>query len=122
MRPYEEIEAGARPQRPFSNHTEWEIWSARWCERCANDTPAKVDRDEGCPLILVALMGKTPAEWLEQDVHVYQCIEFRDRDNGPGPEPQPIPDPPGQGTLLPRDPYEGARMYAGLRPAEVPTQ
>lgn len=123
MRSYAEIMAGARDQSPFSNHTEWEIWSARWCERCANDTPEKVDRGEGCPLILAALMRKTPAEWLDDDehTHTYRCIEFRHQGDGPDPEPQPIPDPPGQGTLLPREPYEGPRMYAGVRPAEVRT-
>lgn len=57
---------------PFSNGFEWDHWSAHWCERCVhNDT---------CPLIEVALMNLTPAEWLEIDrlslPNRYACTEF----------------------------------------------
>lgn len=120
MRSLEVIEAAALPGSPFSNSTDWEIWSYNWCERCRNDSPALVDKGEGCPLILVALMGKRPSEWLDGECpSKYTCVEFRDQNDGPGPEPQPIPDPPGQETLLDREPYEGVRMFAGVRNEEV---
>lgn len=122
MRTLDEIDAAAVDGFPFSNHTDWEIWSYNWCERCRNDSPALIDQGKGCPLILVALMGKRPTEWLDgEGPSKYTCVEFRSEDDGPGPEPQPIPDPPGQATLLPREPYQGVRMYAGVaqKPAEV---
>lgn len=125
MRTFEEIMAGGRPEPAFSNHTEWELWSYNWCDRCRNDSPEMVDRGEGCPIILAALCQVTPSEWLEQSgpsVDRYHCVEFRDReDPGPPPEPQPIPDPPGQLTLLPREPYEAVRMFEGVSRELVPS-
>jgi hypothetical protein len=121
MRTPDEIQAGARPGSPFSNGTEGVAWSAQWCGRpCAHD--AAFQRDEpgadGCPLLLVALTGSTPAEWLEQpfDEHGpyaanrYHCVEFQSEGDGPGPEPVAVPDPPGQGELWPRGPFEATRM------------
>jgi len=60
------------------------------------------------------------ANWCDRCIHDdLRCIEFRDKDN-PGPsEPQPIPDPPGQELLLPREPFEGARMFVRRTPVEV---
>lgn len=44
------------------------------CERCTND------EDEGCPLVLVAMMERTPAEWNLKDRSdlggQYECTEF----------------------------------------------
>lgn len=132
MRNYSDVFEAARAERPFSNSTQWEVWSYRWCERCLNDP---VDPDEqamnGCPLILVALNDRTPAEWMEQPPNesgdYFHCVEFRERgedDDDDGPpepvEPQPIPDPPGQQVLFPREPYEGVRMFADLVPAAEP--
>jgi hypothetical protein len=115
MRTDDEIMAGAQPGSPFSNGTEGYGWQSRWCGRpCAHD--AAFQRDErgatGCPLLLVALTGSTPSEWLRQPAGSpdrYHCIEFRAEGDGPA-GPQPIPDPPGQGALLPREPYEAVRM------------
>lgn len=120
MRDYDEAYAAARDRPAFSNGTEGECWMENWCARCVNDSPELVNQGKGCPLILVALMGRTPSEWLEQDStngyslsDGYHCIEFRDRDDpGSGREPVPTPDPPGQLTLLPAEPYRGIRMYA----------
>lgn len=101
MRTYEEAEAAARPGSPFSNSTEHEIWSARWCDRCANDTPAMVDRGEGCPLVLIALLGKTPAEWTRKGLSSYRCAEFVDvRDVSLPPRRQPHEEIPGQEALV----------------------
>lgn len=118
MRTYDEAFEAARDGSPFSNHTEWEVWSYNWCERCLNDSPELVDKGKGCPLIMVALMRRTPSEWLEQDGFSlgdqYHCVEFRDED-GPGDtEPKPIPDPPGQLTMWPREPFEGVRMLTQI--------
>lgn len=127
MRTYQEIEATARDVSPFSNGTEWEIWAANWCWRpCMNPVeanwqryedgkgPAPEDFPGGCPLILVAMMGKTPSEWIEQPDNGYQndyhCIEFRDEE-GDGGEPEPVPDPPGMIELFPR-PEPTTRMLA----------
>lgn len=118
MRTYQEIMTDARDVRPFSNGTHWEIWAANWCWKpCMNSAEANWQRYEagegpepedfpgGCPLILAAMMGKTPLEWLEQPDDGYQtdyhCIEFRDEEDGGG-EPQPIPDPPDMDALFPR--------------------
>jgi len=43
----------------FSNGFEGDAWMDRWCYRCRHE--------EDCPLILVAMVGSTPAEWKEQD-------------------------------------------------------
>lgn len=124
MRTYNEIMNTARDGSPFSNGTEWEIWAANWCWRpCMNPVEAAWQRYEegqgpeptefpgGCPLILAAMMGKTPTEWLEQPDNSpdrFHCIEFRDEE-GDGQEPQPVPDPPGMIELFPR-PDARARM------------
>lgn len=122
---YDEAFARAREMSPFSNGTEGYAWMENNCERCIHDRPHRDGTDpQGCPLILVALMGRTPIEWMQQDGHrlgdQYHCLYFRDEDD-PGPdEPTPIPDPPGQLTLCPREPYERpARMFAGTKPVEV---
>jgi hypothetical protein len=114
VRTFDEAMAAARGGSPFSNNTAWEIWSYNWCDRCVHDKGTRDGTDEcGCPLVTVALCGKTPSEWLEKDplaLDRYTCVEFRDEDD-PGPsEPQPVPDPPGQELLLPREPYEATRM------------
>lgn len=116
---YDEAMKTSREGSPFSNGTEGYAWLENWCGRCINDKPAREgDEANGCPLVLVALLGRTPVEWVDQwDGKSpfplgdnYHCILFRDEDDGPDPEPKPIPDPPGQLTLAPREPYEAARM------------
>lgn len=101
MRTYEEAEAAARDGSPFSNGTEGEQWMARNCHRCANDTPDMVDRGEGCPLVLIALLGKTPAEWTRTGLSSYRCAEFIDvRQVSLPPRRHPHEEIPGQEALV----------------------
>ena len=79
MLDYDKALSTARPGRAFSNGTEWEIWSGRWCDDCANDI------NEDCPLIALAMFGEvTPAEWVEIEPlsreRRYECIEFIPRE------------------------------------------
>lgn len=110
MRTSEQISADAAAERPFSNHTEWEIWAdaGRGCYDCANDDP---DRNKYCPILTAALPKGWPAEWTRR-THTWQagdasgtydvvdeCTEFEERthwpgdgddpDNGPPPPPAP---------------------------------
>lgn len=109
-------------QMPFSNSTEGCAFQANWCDRCIHDKPAREDRyEDACGILLLALTGKTPGEWIEQEwgesgppVDRYHCIEFRDEDDGPPPSTEPQPTPPGQGELLPMEPYVGTRMFADV--------
>ncbi|WP_406168971.1 hypothetical protein [Streptomyces sp. NBC_00996] len=124
MRTYDEAFAAARDESTFSNSSQWEVWSAKNCDRCIHDKPARQGDDgNGCPLILVALMDKRPAEWLtqteEQEIFAdYTCTEFRGEDD-PDPNPRPVPTPDGQGELLPREPFEGHRMLTPLEPTDA---
>lgn len=121
MRTFEEAMSDARDRPAFSNGTEGYGWMDANCDRCIHDKPSRQGRaEDGCPLILVTLLDKTPIEFLdgprnEQGLYgiadQYHCIEFRDEDEGPSPEPTPIPDPPGQGLLLPREDYEAPLMF-----------
>lgn len=121
---YDRLYEESRKGSPFSNSDEGYGWMANWCDHCINDKPARNGDDtNGCPLILVALMDRTPIQWLDQkrltpdgrmyELHSradqYHCIEYRHEDDGPA-DPRPIPTPPGQGELLPREPFEGYRM------------
>lgn len=140
MRSYAEIEATARDQRAFSNGTEWEMWAANWCwVPCRNPAEAAWQRYEegkrktaptefpgGCPLILCALNGKTPTEWLDQwrdgepyPADRYHCIEFRGPDDGGDPQPRPKREPPGMDGLFPR-PQRAVRMLKQPEPIGVP--
>lgn len=110
---YDQAWASAREGSPFSNSGEGECWMANNCHRCVNDNP---DDGEGCDLVLVALLGRTPVEWTPNRPgslgEQYRCMYFRDEEDGHGgdPEPHPIPDPPGQLTIAPREPFEASRM------------
>lgn len=124
MPAYADAFARAVDEPAFSNGDEGYAWMDAWCARCVNDGYGTGSEQPQCPLIDVALNGRTPIEWFPQgDQHVgwrlgdtYHCLMFRDRDDPGGREPEPVPDPPGQLTLLPREPYEGTRMYAETRP------
>lgn len=130
MRSYREIFETARDTPAFSNGTEWEIWAANWCwAPCQNPAELAWQRYEegkrktapkefpgGCPLILCALEGRTPTEWLDQwkegepyPLDRYHCIEFRGPDEGGGGEPRPKREPPGMDGLFPR-PERAVRM------------
>lgn len=127
---YSESYKRSREGSPFSNGTEGYGWMANWCDRCLIDAPFRNGISKtGCPLLLIAFSGRTPAEWLEQDrdehgrysiANQYHCIEFR-RPGGGGGEPRPKPKPRGQGDLFPPEPYRSRRMYVQPAPAEVST-
>lgn len=118
------LDAEAINEPPFSNSDEGHAWLDANCATCIHDKPARHgDEGNGCPLILIALTGKTPLQWLHgpRDEHgrysratQYTCVMYRHEDDGPGPEPTPIPDPPGQLTLAPRERFEGVRMLTSI--------
>ena len=117
--------ATARDEPAFSNGTEGYGWMANWCDRCLRDAPFRNGiSPRGCELILIAMDGKTPAEWLDgpRDEHgrysiadQYHCIEFKAPGDGGG-EPKPKPTPPGQEVLFDRADYAARRMY--VQPTE----
>ncbi|MDF1603376.1 hypothetical protein [Nocardioides sp. YIM 152315] len=116
--------ATPRDGSPFSNGTEGYAWMANWCDRCIHDKPARQDRyEDACQIVVLALCGQTPGEWLEQRDpetglrplgDAYHCIEFRDEGDGPPPPTEPEPTPPGQGELFPMEDYVGTRMFADV--------
>lgn len=120
MRTYDEAMAASKDERPFSNGTEGYAWTGNWCDTCVHDKGARDGTDpKGCPLLMIALMGRTPAEWIEQPWgqikgrpegetapalgDTYHCTEYVEDDDGGGePDPQPLWDPemPGQTTIF----------------------
>ena len=83
MRTYDELFVDAADRAAFANGSEGEAWTAAWCERCTRDDLADVDG--GCPLLLVALMGRTPVEFVPGPTDAagrvsltqqYRCTEF----------------------------------------------
>lgn len=124
MRKLDEVLRESRPGTAFSNHSQYENWSSRWCERCCHpvevawqeysngERPDQLEGYEGgCPLLMAAMTGDViPTEWMEQDhgPDRYHCIEFRGPDDGGG-EPQPQPEPPHMDGLFDR-PERRVRM------------
>ncbi|MFE9391636.1 hypothetical protein [Streptomyces sp. NPDC006784] len=125
---YDKLWDESRDEPPFANSDEGYGWMAANCDTCTHDQPARQgDEGNGCPLLLLSLVGRRPAQWLDgpRDEHgrysragQYHCVEYRHEDDGPS-EPQPIPDPPGQLGLVPREGYEGVRMLLRPNPAEL---
>jgi hypothetical protein len=86
---YDDALRRSLPIAAFSNGFEGEAWQGRWCGSCKHD-----DFDRGgeisCPLLMVAMMDRTPAEW---ESHVvgglsdrYRCTTYdHDPDSG-GPD------------------------------------
>ncbi len=76
--PFANLKASA-PQRngpAFSNSTEFEIWSARWCDCCVKDDGESVF----CPILNEALLGETtPFQWARTGLSDYTCSEFVER-------------------------------------------
>jgi len=57
----------------FSNSTEFEMWSARWCDRCGKDDGESVF----CPILNVALLGDlVPEQWRRTGLSDYSCSGF----------------------------------------------
>lgn len=122
-----------RNEPPFANSTEGFAWEANWCARCLRDAPWRnnLKGATGCPLLLTALTGRTPAEWLDgpRDEHgrygladQYICVDFKPRGGGRRAEPRPRPTPPGQSALFGRDGHEGHRRLLPIEPASRPAQ
>jgi hypothetical protein len=131
-----EIDAAARPGRPFSNGTEGYAWMGSWCDECVHNDE---ETELWCPILTVALLGKTPAEWVEQPwgqipgrpegetapslTDRYHCTEFQQRPD-PGdeaedpPPPEPVPECDGQLDLV--DAYLPTAL-AELEKAPVPS-
>lgn len=117
-----------RDTPPFSNGTEGYGWQSAWCDRCLVDAPFRNGiSPTGCPLIVIALTGQTPDEWLDgpRDEHgrysiadQYHCINFKAPGDGGG-EPKPKPTPRGQGELFVRADHEGQRTLTPL-PEDAP--
>jgi hypothetical protein len=119
MRPLEEIEKDARDVPPFSNGTSGKIWMGGWCDRCLVDAPFRNGiNGTGGPVLLVALMGKTPAEWLEVGVQSYTCLEARFPGDDGG-LPRPKPEPRGMSGLFPRPEREVRMLTQPSVPSEV---
>jgi hypothetical protein len=126
---FDDIMARSRDVPAFSNGTEGYGWTAQWCDRCLRDAPFRqMGKGSGCPILMVAMLDRTPAEFLDgpRDEHgcysiadQYHCIEFRPPGGGGGGEPRPKPDPRGMDALFPR-PERQSRMLVQPRPAEVP--
>lgn len=116
----------SRPGPAFSNATEGELWSARWCAKCSRD--AFANYGAGCPLVTIALCGRIPAEWIESPPEqvftdsgmnvpeLYHCVEFRPRGGG-GPEPRPKPEPDQDGLF--ERPARSTRLLHQPEPVEV---
>jgi hypothetical protein len=144
MRTEQEILAAAVNEPPFSNGTEGYGWMENWCWRPCMNPVEKAWRDyedgkrkhpmkgyeSGCPLLLAALYGKTPTEWLKQDSgpDQYHCIEFRGPDDGGGDDPFGGPpahpprakrEPKDMDGLFPR-PERRVRMLKQPEPELVP--
>lgn len=138
MRTEAEITADATPERAFSNGTEGYAWMDRWCYECVHNDEAT---EKWCPILTVALLGKTPVEWVEQPWRQipgrpegetapelggrYVCTEFErrpepgddDPDTGPPTPPDPAPEVDGQLDLV--DAYLPTAL-AELTKAAVP--
>jgi hypothetical protein len=76
MPSFDDATSRAVDRPAFSNGTEGDAWMEHWCFRCTHDL-----RDDGCPLVLVAMLGQTPAEWREVDRrslgNQYRCTLFQ---------------------------------------------
>lgn len=126
---YTDVFERSRDRRAFANSTEGDGWMANWCDRCLRDAPFRNGiSDVGCPIILVAMMDRTPAEFLDGPrdetgayslADQYHCIEFRAPGGGSG-EPRPKPEPRGMDGMFPR-PERRQRMFVQPQPQEVLT-
>ncbi len=65
--------ARASDGAPFANSTEGLGWMSLWCVDCVNDI------GDDCPLVGVALLGRTPKQWDDAspgELNRYVCNEF----------------------------------------------
>jgi hypothetical protein len=77
------LEARTRNGQAFSNGTEWEIWSYRWCGTCSHEDSGG---DVFCPLTDLALLAdKTPSEWGDPETGTdgrYRCSQYQPARDG----------------------------------------
>lgn len=59
---------------PFATGTQGYAWMADWCNKCTRD--GDIDAGLGCPLLLVALTGQTPGEWVPVRTGGYVCVSY----------------------------------------------
>lgn len=72
-----EVTAAAVAGAPFSSSDDGYAWMSVFCDRCLRDAPFRNGiNDTGCPILLVAMTGRTPAQW-RGERNGYQCAEFR---------------------------------------------
>lgn len=120
---FQDAFAQARPGHTFSNHTEFEHWAARWCDRCQREAPFRAGLVSiRCALVGVAELGRVPAQWLEQSPEAqdrFVCVEYRPPGGG-GRPPRPQPEPDQEGLFA--RPQRCARVLAQApeRPASAP--
>lgn len=124
---FDDVFARSRDVPAFCNGDEGYGWMDSWCHRCLRDAPFRnMGKGTGCPIIMVAMLDRTPAEFLDGPrdeqgrysiAHQYTCVEFRAP--GGGGEPQPKPEPPQMDGLFAR-PGRRTRMYVQPQPSEVP--
>lgn len=84
MRDFEELFDDSTEGSPFSNSTMGDMWMGQWCENCQEDVAfTQGDTENGCPLLALAMIGRTPKEWVKvpgsQD---YVCSEFKEATHG----------------------------------------
>lgn len=72
----------------FSNGTEWQCWSSRWCHTCRHDSMGQTaDVPEVfCEIVTTAMIGGvTPDEWVEVNPNSlydrYTCSEYEPRED-----------------------------------------
>lgn len=66
--------ARARDGKPFASGFEGESWMSLWCFDCVTD-------EDSCPLIGVALLGRTPQAWIDREpggLNRYTCVEHEE--------------------------------------------
>jgi len=68
------VSAWDEPTPAFSNGTDFEIWSSRWCFECARDV------NEDCPIVGLALSHEpTPQLVRNLETHETRCTEWQPR-------------------------------------------
>lgn len=63
--------ARAHEGKAFTDDSEFSSWSRIWCQDCVHGAT--------CPLVDVALLGRTPTAWTERnraETNRYTCHEF----------------------------------------------
>ena len=83
---------------PFSNSTDGDAWTGRWCGTCIHDRDARHGGGPGCPLLAIVLAeGRTPANFQHtghDELSLrYDCTRYQaDPDEAPeGSRPWPPP-------------------------------